>query len=153
MKHGIRLRLAKSFRKGQAIFPAELQQYPGHVLNVIQRLAYSLPLSMATLNSRASSQIATFLQRLNFYRQNISCHRGNILAENGYNFNFDYYHADALGLPSGSRSILGEKAHLKYVYEVGLDMPDETNEYPGSPKSPLQACFKNVVRDLNQKYL
>ncbi len=30
-------------------------------------------------------------------------------------------------------------------------MPDEIEQFPGSPKSPLQACFKNVVRDLNQK--
>ena len=30
-------------------------------------------------------------------------------------------------------------------------MPNEIKQYPGSPKSPLQACFKNVVRDLNQK--
>jgi len=135
MKHSIWFRLAKSFREGQAVLHAELQQDPGHVLNVIHRLAYGVPLSVAALNNGANSQISTFLQRLNFHRQDISCHPANIVAENGYKFNFDYYPCrDALGLRldchwepklraerggsvaisfGGSRSILGEKAHLK----------------------------------------
>jgi len=98
MKHSIWFRLAKSLRKGQAILHAELQQDPGHVLNVIHGLAYGVPLSMAALNNGAKSQISTFLQRLNFHRQDISCHSANIVAENGYKSNFDYYPCrDALG--------------------------------------------------------
>jgi len=110
MKHGIRLRLAKSLRKGQAILHAELQQDPGYIFNVIHRLAYSLPLSMAALNNGAKSQISTFLQRLNFHRQDISCHPANIVAVNGYKFNFDYYPCRyALGLTNHFPSpLMGE---------------------------------------------
>ena len=115
MKHGIRLRLAKSFRKGQAIFPAELQQYPGHVLNVIQRLAYSLPLSMATLNNGANSQISTFLQGLNFYGEDISCHPANSVARitEQFNINMITTHAE---MPMGFMPVgpgrLGSHKHV-----------------------------------------
>jgi len=99
MKHSIWPELKKSFGKRQAIFHTELQQNPGYILHVIQRLGYGLSFSMATLNNGANSQISTFLQRLNFYGEDISCHAANIVAESGYKFNFDYYPCrDALGL-------------------------------------------------------
>ncbi len=109
MKHSIWFRLAKSLRKGQAIFDTEFQQDPGHVLNVIHGLAYGVPLSMAALNNGAKSQISTFLQRLNFHRQDISCHAGNIVAGVTKQFNINM----TITMPrcpwALCRSILGEK--------------------------------------------
>lgn len=55
-------------------------------------LLYRVCLNQKAGEGWASRQINAFLQMLNFNRENISCHRGNILAENGCKFNFDTTH-------------------------------------------------------------
>ena len=51
--------------------------------------SWSLPNKLITQLVKLIYQNA-FIQRLNFHGQNISCHYQDVVAENGYKFNYDY---------------------------------------------------------------
>ncbi len=75
-----------------------LNQCLSHARRQIYYLLCGVCLNQKTGEGRASSQIDTFVQALYLDRKNVSCHAANILAENGYKSNFDYYPCrDALG--------------------------------------------------------
>jgi len=58
----------------QAFLQAKLDDGASHVLDVRQRLSDGIAFSMATLKIGTSSQVAAFLQRLNFYTKEVSLH-------------------------------------------------------------------------------